>query len=112
MPFGLQGAPATFQRMMDCLIHGLNPFSTAYLDFSETWQEHLEHLCSILLRLRQSGLTAKPSKCQYGMQHRVYLGHIIGGGTVKPVGDKLIVVRESPVPLNKTQVRTFLGITG
>jgi len=53
MPFGFQGAPATFQRMMDCLLHGLNSFSAAYLDdlvlFSETWEEHLEHLHSILL---------------------------------------------------------------
>ena len=24
MPFGLQGAPATFQRMIDCLLHGLS----------------------------------------------------------------------------------------
>ena len=51
MPFGLQGAPATFQRMMDCLLHGLQSFSAAYLDdlviFRETWEEHLKHLCSI-----------------------------------------------------------------
>jgi len=32
MPFGLQGAPASFQRMMNCLLHGLNSFSAAYLD--------------------------------------------------------------------------------
>ena len=50
MPFGLQGAPATFQRLMDRLIQGLNGYSTAYLDdlvvYSETWEEHLEQFCS------------------------------------------------------------------
>jgi len=51
---------------------------------------------SILLCLRQSGLTAKPSKCQYGMQYCVYLCHIVGSGTLKPVGDKLIAVTELP----------------
>ena len=116
MPFGLQGAPATFQRMMDCLLHGLQSFSAAYLDdlviFSETWEEHLEHLRSILSRLRESGLTAKPSKCQYAMEHCIYLGHVVGGGIVKPETDKLRAVRELPVPTDKTQVRMFLGITG
>lgn len=51
MPFGLQGAPATFQRLMD---RGLEVFSAAYLDdvvvFSKTWEEHLTHIRAILDR--------------------------------------------------------------
>ena len=41
MPFGMCGAPATFQRMMDHVIRGMNKFASAYLDdlivFSSTW---------------------------------------------------------------------------
>ena len=48
MPFGLQGAPATFQRMVDKLLNGLNEFAGAYIDdvivFSKTWSDHLHHL--------------------------------------------------------------------
>ena len=32
MPFGLSGAPATFQRLMDKLIRGLEGLVAAYLD--------------------------------------------------------------------------------
>ena len=47
MPFGLQGAPATFQRMMDQLLRGLEGYAAAYLDlviYSNSWEEHLVHL--------------------------------------------------------------------
>ena len=41
MPFGLQGAPATFQRMVDKILNGLNDFARAYIDdvivFSRSW---------------------------------------------------------------------------
>ena len=66
MPFGLMGAHATFQRMMDRVIHGLN-FAAAYLNdliiFSELWEEHLTHIQMVLERLHQAGLTAKARKC-------------------------------------------------
>ena len=43
MPFGLNGAPATFQRMMDNVVRGLQDFTAVYLDdiviYSETWEE-------------------------------------------------------------------------
>ena len=48
MLFGLQGAPATFQRLMNQVLQGFEDFSAAYLDdiivFSETWNDHLQHL--------------------------------------------------------------------
>ena len=47
MPFGLQGAPVTFQRLMDRVIQGLQDYTAAYLDdliiFSTCWTDHLKH---------------------------------------------------------------------
>ena len=116
MPFGLCGAPATFQRMMDQILRGLETFAAAYLDdlviFSSTWEEHLEQLDVILTRLRNAGLTAKPSKCQFVMTQCVYLGHVVGDGVVKPEETKVKAVQDFPVPQTKRQVRAFLGLTG
>ena len=116
MPFGLNGAPATFQRLMDQVIRGAEDFTGAYLDdlviFSRTWTEHLEHLHDIFTRLRQANLTAKPKKCQFGMARCTYLGHMVGGGEVRPEPSKVEAIRTFPVPTTKKQVRVFLGLSG
>ena len=116
MPFRLKGAPATFQRMMDWIVRELQPYTSAYIDnlviFSETWEEHLEHLRVVLGRLQQAGLTIKLSKCQFGMDHCVYLGHVVGKGVVIPELSKLRAVEAFAVPETKTEVRAFLGMTG
>ena len=116
MPFGLCGAPATFQRMMDRVIRGLESSVAVYLDdvviFSETWDDHIQHVREVLKRLREYKLTAKPTKCQFGMHECVYLGHVVGNGQVKPDPEKLSAVKNYLVPKTKKGVRSFMGLTG
>ena len=116
MPFGLQGAPATFQRLMDQVIQGMDSFASAYLDdliiFSSSWEDHMRHLHCVLERLVGAGLTVKSSKCQFGMSKCTYLGHVIGSGIVSPEPSKVLVVQRFEAPKTKTQVRAFLGLMG
>ena len=116
MPFGLCGAPATFQRMMDRLLRGAEGYAAAYIDdlviYSPSWEEHCGHVKAILTRLRDAKLTARPEKCQMGMRHCTYLGHVVGCGQVKPEQSKLEAVKRFPIPLTKKDVRSFLGLTG
>ncbi|KAL1276145.1 hypothetical protein QQF64_035768 [Cirrhinus molitorella] len=64
LPFGLHGAPATFQHLMDILLRPHQAYAAAYLDDvviqSEAWEEHLDHLRRVLTELRKAGLTANP----------------------------------------------------
>lgn len=116
MPFGLQGAPATFQRMVDKILNGLNDFAGAYIDdvivFSRSWSEHLQHLETVLRKIQQAGLTIKRKKCQFGMAECGYLGHVIGSGKVCPEVAKIQAVKNFEQPTSKTRVRSFLGLTG
>ena len=64
------------------------------------------------MRLRKANLTAKLSKCQFGMKECLYLGHRIGNGEIKPDHDKIAVIMNYPLPKTKKQIRGFRGLTG
>jgi len=65
MPFGLQNAGQTFQRMMDEVMNGLE-YTFCYLDdilvASATPEEHVEHLTEVLARLERHGLVLNGEK--------------------------------------------------
>ncbi|XP_078242735.1 uncharacterized protein LOC144587127 [Pogona vitticeps] len=116
LSFGLRNAPATFQRLMDQTLAGLSDFTVAYIDdigiFSNTWEDHLIHLELVLQRLSAAGLTVKASKCQLGSPEIKYLGHMVGGGMIKPLEAKIEAVRDWPRPNTKKKVKSFLGLVG
>ena len=115
MPFGLCNSPATFQRLMQTILLGLERKSCyVYLDdilvFSETWQEHLTHLQEVFDRLRQAGLTLKPTKCSFLRESVPFLGHVVSQNGISPGPDKTQKVKDFPVPTDVSKVRQFLGL--
>ena len=66
----------------------------------------------VFKRIQQAGLTLKLTKCQFGQKQAHYLGHIIGGGRVKPDPEKVKAVRDYPVPKTKKDIHAFLGLIG
>ena len=115
MPFGMKNAPATFQRLINTIIAGLEGCS-AYIDdviiYSDTWEQHLGHMRSLMLRLREAKLTVNLAKSEFGCAHIVFLGHLVGQGQIRSVDAKVEAVANFPIPLNKKQLMRFLGMTG
>ncbi len=116
MPFGLRNAPATFQALMELVLKDCSSFASVYIDdvlvYSKDWAEHLQHLRLVLEALRKSGLTAKPSKCQWGCRHLDYLGHRVGGGKVAVPEHRVHAMAEFRQPTTKKDLRAFLGSIG
>ena len=116
MPFGLKNAPATFQRLVNHVLAGLEEFCVAYLDdiavFSNSWQDHLRHLGQVLARIQEAKLTIKVSECLVGQPCIVYLGREVGNGKICPLEAKIQSVMEWEVPTTQTEVRAFLGLIG
>ena len=88
MPFGLVGAPATFQRLMNEILSPVREFAIAYMDdiciFSASWTEHLKHLRKIFQLMEDAGLTVNLKKCRLGRTSVTYLGHTIGAAGIRP----------------------------
>lgn len=100
MPFGLRNAPATFERLMNRVLAGLEGCS-AYLDdvvmFSDTWEAHVQRLCAVFDRLAPTNLTVNLAKCEFAKATVTYLGKVVGQVEVRPVQAKAeaILIRTS-----------------
>ena len=114
MPFGLCNAPASFQRLMDLVLSGLQwSQCLVYLDdiivLGRSFQEHINNLESVLQRLQESGLRLKPAKCCFFQTQVHYLGHVISRDGVATDPQKTSKVATWPVPQCKREVQQFLG---
>ena len=116
LPFGLFGAPATFQRLMDRVLRPHAAYAAAYLDdiviYGDDWGQHMQRVAAVLQSLRQAGLTANPKKCVIGRREIQYLGFHLGRGKVRPQVGKTAAVAAAPRPRTKKEVRRFLGLAG
>lgn len=117
MPFGVAGGPATFQTLMDRLLHGINhSFAMAFLDdvlvYSEDLESHVEHVREVLQRIGNAGLTINPDKMQVCRQSLKFLGHVISPGQCRPDEEKVRAVLDYPRPSTIKQLQAFLGLAG
>jgi len=117
MPFGLKNAPATFQRLMDQALAGLQGTEVfVYLDdivlYASSLKEHEIKFNKLAERLRRANLKLQPDKCEFLRKEVNYLGHIIGEDGVKPDPQKIDAVKNFSRPGNAKAIKQFLGLAG
>ena len=117
VPFGLCNAPATFSKLMDCVLADLR-WETClfYLDdiivFAATWEEHLDRLRQVFESLRHAKLKLGTDKRTFAAREVSYLGHRVTEESLLPDPSLLAAIREISPPKNATEVRFFLGLAG
>ncbi|KAL4088518.1 hypothetical protein QTP88_023612 [Uroleucon formosanum] len=117
MPFGLKGAPGTFQRLMNKVLIGINGIKAfVYLDdiiiYAKDLNDHSQKITEIFQRLRHYNLKLQPLKCEFLRKEVNYLGHQITDEGVKPDPQKISCVKQFPIPRNVKEVKSFLGLSG
>lgn len=92
MSFGLTNAPAVFQTLADRLLRGAEDHSIAYLDdiviFSETFDQHIEHIKDIFDRLEKANLKIKLPYSEFLKKELKFLGHVVSAQGISPDPEK------------------------
>ena len=115
MPFGLKNAPPTFQRYMSLILKDCVGFCDVYMDdiivYSNSKDEHLTHVRTVLNTLREAKLKVKMDKCTFGQHTVEFLGHVLKDGRIwmRPEKQEAIVNWHEPLKTAK-EVRQFLGL--
>ena len=82
IPFGLTNAPAQFKRFMEGCLDEVRdkyrcPLFRCCPSFSNTFEEHIDHLQIVLQKLRSKGVKLKPQKCELFKNKVKYFGRIV-----------------------------------
>ena len=117
MPFDLKNAPATFQRLLDRDLSGLQGIELfVYMDdiviCGKSLEDHASKLRALLGRLKQAGLALQLEKCHFVKRDITYLGHIILEDGVKPEPKKIEAVKNFPIPRRRKNIKQFHGLVG
>ena len=115
MPFGLCNAPATFQRLMDLVLAGVQwSHCLVYMDdiivVGRSFKDHLQNLSVVLQRLKEANLRLKPAKCSFCKTKVSYLGHIVSRQGVATDPEKTNKVSNWPILTTISDIQRFLEL--
>ena len=103
MPFGLCNALATFERLIETVLAGLQwDICLIYLDdviiYGKNFDEMIRNLSLVFDRLSSAGLKLKPRKCRLFAREVEYLGHVVSEKGISTAPKKIEAVKTWPEP--------------
>ena len=112
MPQGLCNAVATFQRYMNWVLRDyIGKFCAVYIDditiWSDTVEEHVEHVRLVLEKLREAGICASIKKSVLFADEIHFLGHIISSRGVEPAQTKVDKILAARAPSSPSDIKEF-----
>ena len=115
LPFGCCNAVAIFQRTMDEFIKNNKLQKTyAYMDdiiiAGSTQNEHDTNLAAFKSAAESSGIEMNNEKCKFSQISLQFLGHIVGGGILKPDPERFKALLDYPIPTTLKQLNSLIGL--
>lgn len=115
MPFGLANAPSVFLKTINRMLKDTrNNTAYAFMDDiiipADSITEGIDRLESVLILLRNAGLTLKLAKCKFLFTTIDHLGFEVSKDGIGPGIKKTEAVDMFKIPCNQHEVRLFLGL--
>lgn len=117
MCFGLVGASATMQRLMDQLFTAEYDNKVfCYVDdiiiSTSDFDEHARLLKAVLDKLKAANLTVNMEKSLFCRPELKYLGYVVDRYGLRTDPSKVEVIMNFPTPVDPKEVKRFLGMAG
>ena len=116
---GLKNAPGEFQRFMEHCLDGLRddiciPYIDDIIVFSQTFEDHVDHVRKVLRLLREYGVKLKRKKCRLFKWEVNYLGQIVSASDYTLDHSNVEAVRtlKDSKPSTVGEVRRLLDVLG
>jgi hypothetical protein len=110
---GLIGAPRSFQKLLEIIIHQLTNI-LAHIDdllvHTKDHKQQLKILNQLFIRLRQHGLKINLPKSMFCLPEVEYLGFKINQEGVRPSTDQLKAIAATQPIQDVAEVNQFLGL--
>lgn len=101
---------------MDQRLKDYDHFVKAYIDdiviYSDTKEEHLNHLDKVFARFDEIGLAICAKKSFLGYPSITLLGFSVDGYGVSITKDRIAAIRKLQMPTNLADLETYIGMTG
>ncbi|XP_038075960.1 uncharacterized protein K02A2.6-like [Patiria miniata] len=113
LPFGISSASEIWQCAMVTefgALEGVEIVVDDILVWGENTTEHDERVAKFLEKVRESGLKLNRKKSVIGTDKLEYVGHVISAEGLSPSPARIQSVLEMPIPTNKHELETFLGM--
>ncbi|XP_056094233.1 uncharacterized protein LOC130072931 [Rhinichthys klamathensis goyatoka] len=116
MPFGLSNSPSIFQSFINDVFRDmLHRTVIVYIDdiliYSDTLNDHVQHVRVVLQRLLEHQLYAKIDKCEFHQTSTAFLGYVISPEGIAMDEGKARAVLEWPQPATLKELQRFLGFS-
>jgi hypothetical protein len=112
-PFGLKPMTSIFQRGMAQILGDLH-FVAVYVDdiviFSNTMEEHLEHVNAVIERLTKARLIINKEKSHFLRTQVVLLGFLVDANGKRINPEKVANVKTWAPPTNGKMIQRYLGM--
>ena len=99
---------------MTHILHGISGV-TCFIDdivvYGKSKEEHDGNLRAVLQKPADVGMKLN-TKCQFNVQSLEFLGHTDDKEGLHPLQNKVESIVKAPVPEDKDQVKSFLGLVG